>query len=58
MDLGYTLKTVVTSLFNIMSRRISFVFFGNYYSLSLLTIFIGVLLLSLSVVLIHKIFER
>ena len=58
MDLGYLFKTVISSLFNIMSRRISFVFLGNYFSFSLLTVFIGILIISLSIVLVHKLIER
>lgn len=58
MDLGKFFSAIMSQLMRILSLRISFTWFGAYFSFSILSLFIGILILSLSCVLLSKIINR
>ena len=58
MDLGNLMSAILNQLMRILSLRISFTWFGSYFSFSVLSVFIGSLILSLSCVLFLKILDR
>lgn len=58
MDLGSIFGTLFSSVWRIMSLRISFTWFGSYFSFSILQVIIGVLLISLGIVLFRKLITK
>lgn len=58
MDLGYFMSAIFSELWRMLSLRVTFTWFGAYFSFSIFHIFIGILILSLSCVLLSKFINR
>ena len=58
MDLGSVFSSIFVSLMHILSLRISFTWFGKYFSFSIMQVFLGILITSLAIVLFYKIINK